>query len=273
MVHTFPETGVFLKAFGMRGRILPWVPLGITLGKERKALAQLLDSQQGDPGLLPPLPARTLFLARSMEGVAAFFDGLAKAHGKEVWVEKTPRHVFHARRIQRALPGAVCIHMIRRGEDVVASIVDRARRFPDRFPRQVDPSYGIHQWNRSMRATWRAFQGPGHGIVVLEDLVRDVQAMLRRLCEVLGLAFEPGMATTADPSAFTDPAEEWKPQVSEPVRPAESKFEALFDERERARIKARLDTVLYEGLRERASKAPGGFLFSGSTEPQSSRRR
>ncbi len=272
-VHTFPETGVFLKAYGMRSRVLPWTPLGITLGKERKALAQLLTTQRGAPGPLPSLPPRTLSLARAMEGVAVFFDGLAKAHGKKVWVEKTPRHVFHARRIRRAIPGSVCIHVIRQGEDVVASIADRARRYPDRFPRQLDPSYGIRQWNRSMGATWKAFREPGHAVVVFEDLVRDVEATVGSLCEALGLSYEPGMTVTADPSTFTDPAEEWKSQASEPVRLAESKFESLFDEVERGRIRARLDQGLYEGLRERASGEAGGILFSGSAEPGSGRRR
>ncbi len=266
-VHTFPETGVFLKAFGMRGRTLPWIPLGITLGRERRALARLLLSQQGALGPLPPLPSRTLSLRRSLEGLVRFFDDLAAAHGKEAWVEKTPRHVLHARRIRRAVPGSICLHMARRGEEVVASIVDRARRFPDRFPRQMDPSYGIRQWNRSMRSTVEAMGEPGHAVIVFEDLVRGVEPTLRRLCEILGLDYEPTVASPADPTAFTDPTEEWKAQVSEPVRPPESKFDVLFDVEARAQIAGRLKGGLYEALRERASGAAGGVILSGSAEP------
>ncbi|MBT8395681.1 MAG: sulfotransferase, partial [Gemmatimonadetes bacterium] len=146
-VHTFPETGLFLKAFGMRGWVLPWARLGLSLGKERGALARLLPSTGGATGPLPSLPPYHPRLSRSLEASADFLDGLAAANGKKAWVEKTPRHVFHARRIGRVVPGVSCVHIIRRGEDVVASIVDRAKRYPDRFPRQADPGYGIRQWN------------------------------------------------------------------------------------------------------------------------------
>jgi hypothetical protein len=265
-VHTFPETGVFLRAFGLRG-VLPWARLGITLGKERKALVELLSYQQGAPGQLPTLPPRTLSLSRSLENVGKFLDQMAAAHGKDIWVEKTPRHVFHARRIRRTLAGSGCIHIIRRGEDVVASMVDRARRFPDRFPRQLDPAYGVRQWNRSIRATWEAVRDPGHAVVVFEDLVRDVRSTMVRSCEILGLDFEDGMGAPSDPAGFTDASEEWKSQTAEPVRPATSKFEVVFDEEARARITGRLEASFYDSLRERAGKASGGVFFSGSAEP------
>jgi hypothetical protein len=57
-IFTFPETGVFLKALGMRGTLLPWARIGLTLGKERKALAKLLDrvAQELPPWAAPPPP-------------------------------------------------------------------------------------------------------------------------------------------------------------------------------------------------------------------------
>jgi len=266
-VHTFPETGVFLKAFGMRGTVLPWVPLGLTLGKERKALARLLDSQSasqsGASGELPQLPPRRCSLSRSLADVTAFLDALAEAYGKDTWVEKTPRHVFHARRIQRAVPGALCIHMVRKGEDVVASIVDRGKRFPERFPRQSDPSYGIRQWNQSMRATEVAMKEPGHAVVFYESLVAAVDPTLRTLCGIVGLDFEAGMLTPADRTSFTSVDEEWKSQVNAPVEMASSKFEKLFDEGTRARITERLERDVFQRFQEQALERPGGVLVSG----------
>ena len=261
--HTFPETGVFLKAFGMRGTVLPWARLGLTLGKERKALARLLSSQQAAQSQLPSLPPRRFSLSRSLPDVAAFLDDLARAHGKDVWVEKTPRHVFHARRIQRAVRGAIPIHVVRRGEDVVASIVDRGKKYPERFPRQSDPAYGVRQWNRSMRATEAAMKEQGHAVVIYESLVAAVEPTLRALCGIVGLDFEPGMLTPADRASFTNADEEWKSQVNAPVEAAFSKFEKLFDEVTRARINERLETDIFERMRAEASKMSGGVLFSG----------
>ncbi len=263
-VHTFPETGVFLKALGMRSTVLPWVRMGLTLGKERKALTRLLASQQGAPGRLPPLPSRRLLLSRSLADVADFLDGLASAHGKTAWVEKTPRHVFHARRIAKAVPGGICIHMVRRGEDVVASIVDRATRYPDRFPRQSDPAYGVRQWNRSMRATAAAMSDPGHLVVLYEKLVADVEETLRAVCSAVGLEFEAGMVVPANRSAFAGAEEEWKSAVDGPVRPSPSKFNEVLSEDSRDQIPRRLETGIYQALVEGASESPGGILVSGA---------
>jgi len=262
-IHTFPETGVFLKGLGMRGRALPWTLLGLTVGKERKALARLLTSQQQAPGPLPVVPRRRFSLSRSFSDIVTFFDELAEAHEKDVWVEKTPRHVLHARRIGRAIPGVLCFHMVRKGEDVVASIVDRAQRFPEQFPRQADPAYGIRQWNRSMRATQEALREPGHAVVFYESLVEGVEPTLRALCQIAGLEFEPALLRPADRSAFSTAQEEWKSQVNGLVEAAGSKFEKVFEEGTRDRITRGLETAVFGDLKERASEEPGGILFSG----------
>jgi len=263
-VHTFPETGLFLKTFGMRGTVLPWVHLGLTAGKERRALEKLLASQAGAPGPLPNLPARRFSLSRSMADTVAFLDGLAQAHGKDVWVEKTPRHVFHARRIRRTIPGALCIHMVRDGRDVVASIVDRGKKYPDRFPRQSDPSYAVRQWNRAIGATAAAFDEPGHAAVFYESLVADVEGTMKSLCGNIGLQFEADMLVPADRAAFTAADEEWKAQVNGPVEAAASKFKTLFNGAQRDWITRRLDLDAFQRIKEEATAASGGVLVSAS---------
>ena len=265
-IFTFPETGVFLKAFGMRGAVLPWVHLGLTLGKERKALEALPASLPGDPGKsrYPPLPRRRFFMTRSMNDVVAYFDALAAAHGKDIWLEKTPRHVFHALRIRQAIPDSLCIHMVRNGADVVASIVDRAKRYPDQFPRQGDPSYGIRQWNRSIQATTEALSGPGHAVVFYDELVSDTESTLRSLCQIIGIDFETGMDVPVDPSAFIQPDEGWKSQVTGPVRPAISKFHKLFDADTQAAILQALEMERFEKLKHKQGGSRGDVLFSGT---------
>lgn len=263
-IFTFPETGVFLRAFGMRGGLLPWVSLGLTAGKERKALGALATSLSGEPGevQLPPLPHGRLSLAGSISDVVAYFDGLAKAHGKDIWLEKTPRHVLHADRIRKSVPNSLCIHMVRNGSDVVASIVDRAERYPDRFPRQGDPSYGIRQWNRSLRATVEALKGPGHVVVFYDTLVSDTEATLQALCGVIGIDFQEGMSAPGDPTPFIHPEEGWKSQVTGAVRPASSKFDTLFDPETQAQILGRLEMEEFEKLNNARAGSPGGLIQS-----------
>jgi hypothetical protein len=198
-----------------------------------------------------------------MAEVVGFLDQLAVAHGKSAWVEKTPRHVLHASRIARVVPSVHCVHMVRAGEDVVASIVDRARRFPDRFPRQEKPAYGIRQWNDSLAATHAVLEEAGHRVVFYDELVADSESTLRALCRSLGLEFEEEMLLPADRRAFTTPDELWKAGVDGSVRRRDSKFGRLFDEGTQRRIRDQLRTDLYEELKERASDCPGGVIRSG----------
>lgn len=265
-IFTFPETGVFLRAFGMRGRLLPWAHLGLTLGKERKALSALADSFGRGAGnvQVPRLPPRRVSLAGSLSDVAAFFDALATAHGKDIWLEKTPRHVLHARRIQKALPNSLCIHMVRNGRDVVASIIDRAKKYPGRFPRQEDPTYAIRQWNQSLRATKEAMEEPGHLVVFYDTLVSETEATLKALCGIIGIDFQAAMTVPADPTSFIQSGEGWKSQVAGAVRPADSKFETHLDPKTRARVLDGLETEWLEALRNAGAESPGGVLFSGT---------
>lgn len=267
-IFTFPETGVFLRAFGMRGKVLPWVRLGLTVGKERKALGALADSYGPELGSvqLPPLPPRRASLAGSVSDVTDYFDALAAAHGRDIWLEKTPRHVLHAGRIRRAVPNSLCIHMVRNGADVVASIVDRAKRYPDRFPRQKDPTYGIRQWNQSLRATAEAVEEPGHVVVFYDALVSETEATLRALCGIVGIDFQEGMSVPGDPATFIQPEEGWKFQVTREVKPADPKFDTLFDRETQALVLGGLEVEGFGKLRKARPGTPGGLLFSGTGE-------
>jgi hypothetical protein len=150
--------------------------------------------------------------------------------------------------------------MLRRGEDVVASIVDRARRYPHRFPRQLKPAYGIRQWNHSLKCTAEALENPGHVAVFYRDLAKGTEETLRALSPMLGLPFEAGMLSPALRSRFAGEEEGWKSKVEGPVRMSESKFERVFDEESRSRIRGQLDTATFRELRKRADHRPGGVL-------------
>jgi len=261
-ILTFPETGVFLKALGMRGRVLPWAQVGLTVGKERKALKRILNQMGRTLGEVPPLPPRRLLLGPALLDVADFLDAVARGVGKEIWLEKTPRHVLHAARIRRMIPDSLFIHMIRDGRDVVASIVDRARRFPGKFPRQADPTYGIRQWNRSLRATELAMKEPGHVVVLYDSLSEHPEETLRALCVVIGIEFGERMLLSSPERDFVTAEEGWKASPSGPIRPSPSKFTQLFDETTQAEISVELEMDFFEEVTARLSDTPGKIWVS-----------
>lgn len=261
-IQTFPETGVFLRALGMRGTVLPWARLGLTIGKERKALLRLLDQLGLDPSAAPPLPPRRLLLRSSVGDIVKFLDALAQGVGKDLWLEKTPRHVLHASRIRRLVPGSVFLHILRDGRDVVASIVDRARKHPDQFHGQADPAYGIRQWNRSMEATRQAMGEEGHVVVRYETLAGYPEETLRALSDSLGIEFEEGMLAPADSRGFVLEEEAWKKPLDGPIRPALSKFESLFDEATKTRIDEGLELGFLEEVNQRLTRSSARIWVS-----------
>ena len=62
------------------------------------------------------------------DALRAFYEAYAERVGKPRWGEKTPIYVKSMRRIERALPEARFVHVIRDGRDVALSIRDRARQ-------------------------------------------------------------------------------------------------------------------------------------------------
>jgi len=181
-LHRFPRTHLFLRSFGMRGRRLPWAWMGITLGKERRILEQLAERSTGSEQA-PALPPRSLLLRRSLDGLLATFDRLALAAGCRSWLDTTPRHLLHARLIERMVPRARIVHVVRDGRDVVAAQCSGGRRHK---PRAV-----VAEWNRALTCHAHCLQRPGHVFVLCEDLLADPVGETSRLLHHCGLQADP----------------------------------------------------------------------------------
>lgn len=259
-VHAFPDSGLFLTAFGARGRRLPLAWLGFTPGGEKQALEHVIDVSCRDGGVeAPPLPPRTLRLRPSVLSSVATLDRLALAHGRRTWIERTPRHFLHARAIERLVPRARIIHVIRDGRDVVASVCDRARRHPRYYGRQRNPRHGIREWNRAIDAHARCLDRPGHVFVLYEDLVTDPQRELRRIALECGLDYQDAAAegNAAGVTASSG--------LAVPVHSARSKFRGLFGAGERRRIERALHLDRYGALAERLKQRSSYIALA--TEP------
>jgi len=243
-VHTFPETGVFLKAMGMR-QAMPWAWLDWTSGKEISALRRLL-RHEAVPLALPA--ARPRHLRQASAIIVKTLDDLAERAGASTWLEKTPRHFVHASAITKWVPRATVVHIVRDGRDVVASIVDRARRFPDRFPRQDNPVYAVRYWNRAIRAQRACLHLPGHVFSHYEDLLTTPAEETARLCRMMGLVYDDSMLSAQAAPNFVRSAEAWKAGTFAPIRRPAGKFWQMFDAPAQRRITNSLDWETYSAL-------------------------
>ena len=124
------------------------------------------------------------------EAVRAFFDAYAERQGKPRWGDKTPAYMLSVQRIGRALPEARFIHLIRDGRDVALS--QSARALNEQPPVAEQAARWVKRIGKS-REQAAALVGARYVEARYEDLVRDPEPTLRRICEFIDLDFDPGM--------------------------------------------------------------------------------
>jgi hypothetical protein len=136
---------------------------------------------------------------RSMpRDIAAIFDRIfqdfAARQGKTRWCEKSPQHVQQLPLLREVFPSAKFIHVIRDGRASAASLHRRWRR---------SPYLSVYRWKNVVRAGRLEGQRmPGQYLEVqYEQLTRDPEAWMRRICEFLGLDFEPAVLESRMPQS------------------------------------------------------------------------
>lgn len=118
------------------------------------------------------------------EGLRAFYEAYAARVGKPRWGEKTPNYVGKMQQIQRALPEARFIHVIRDGRDVALSVLDRTVR-------DLTAADVAKRWKRKIQKARDAGPKLRHYTEVrYEDLILDTEPSLRRICEFIELEWD-----------------------------------------------------------------------------------
>ena len=153
------------------------------------------------------------FLSEREASVQAMLEALtvpyARSRGAVRWVEKTPNHILNLGTLRALWPDAAIIRIVRDPRDVGLS----TRKLPT-FSDEILPNIYIWQrWNA--QAEPFLARDPLSMTVRYEDLVDDPERHLRRVCDLIGAAFDPAMIAFAGAAADVSSANEtWKTQVS-----------------------------------------------------------
>lgn len=247
-IFSLPETDFFGRLLGNR----VWTLLGaagLVRGKAaRRALTHLGRVTERPIGMpdRKPLMSTAEHVARFVESM----DHLAGEQGCSAWIEKTPKHFRYIPQIASYIPDAQFLHVVREGRAVVASIRDRAQKYPEAFGHQKDPRYAIRLWNAAVRrAADRCAQATDQ-VIFYEDFCEDPGRVLRRLCAAWGLTYDARMLSNKGTvESIARPEEGWKSDVARSIKPATSKFEEVFSESEKAFVEKHLDWAAFKRLR------------------------
>jgi Sulfotransferase family len=122
------------------------------------------------------------------EGVRVFYRLYAARFGKARWGDKTPAYCLHMDRIERLLPEARFVHIIRDGRDVALSV--RGLWFSP-GDRVEDAALRWRDWILTARRLGKRRRH--YTEVRYEELIADAPSVLRKVCDFVGLEYDARM--------------------------------------------------------------------------------
>ena len=245
-VCSFPETHFFPNAVGRGWRRY----LGVASPNARRRLLEFLE-EIGREDLKWLVPRHGFLLKDYVNAFVKILDVLTEQGSKKIWVEKTPRHLHYIALIEKYIPDAKFIHIVRNGKDVVASLYEVTHKHPEIWggPRSIEQC--INRWINDVRISLRHLHRPNHILVQYENLVEAPRSILEKLCAFIGIPFDEVMLREYGSAArrVISKNEVWKAGVDRPIKKTNSKkFFEIFDEQQRQYICDRLSAAGMEDL-------------------------
>ena len=129
--------------------------------------------------------------------IATVYAVYAEERGKPRWGDKTPMYMQNLRLLERLFPDALFVHLIRDGRDAALSFLSMPQGLmTETWMQPRDPAAFASQWRAEVKAARRLGRRVGderYLEVRYEDLVGDVESVLRRISAFARLSYEPAM--------------------------------------------------------------------------------
>jgi len=130
------------------------------------------------------------------EAIAAIFETYAERQGKPRWGDKTPLYMQQLPLLERIVPTAFWVHLVRDGRDAALSFLELPEGFSGKTWAQPHTvAQFAARWRTEILAARRLGRHTGSRYLELryEDLVAEPERELRRVCEHASLRWEPAM--------------------------------------------------------------------------------
>ena len=176
-LYSFPETH-FFSATIPRDR---WKRIFALFGEKKHHYVQKYLDRVGAAYLSGRLPKFTASHRRWARGLMTILDELTLEKNYEKWIEKTPMHLYYLDLIASIEPKAQFVHIIRNGEDVVASLYEVSHKKPEYFGGSRTIQQCISRWKHDISISHKYIRNPHHHILSYEQLVASPETILQLL--------------------------------------------------------------------------------------------
>jgi hypothetical protein len=240
-IKSFPETHFFRKAYPPNKikRFFTWPALNV------RGLLKKFVREVGRDDLLN-IAYIGLFDRNYHQTFINALDRLTLCAGKDIWVEKTPLHLHYIKEIQKLIPKAKFIHIVRTGTDVVASLYKATNENPEKWAGKrgfhgftIDQC--IKRWNNDVLITSKWKDVANHLVVKYEKLIDSPSIIIKDICSFLEIEYSPLMKRPEQSfNQIVNPDEVWKKNNIKAINKPESTFDTIFTENQRKYIRERL---------------------------------
>lgn len=235
-VFSLPESHFFQRSFGKKKAFL-------FRGFYASYALQSWLRKVGMEEYVSRVPRLSPFRDSVVKAFVSIMDDVASRRGASCWIEKTPRHIFFIDKIEKYVPNAHFIHIIRDGRTVVASLCDAKRRFPEAKVWQMPLEEFVRLWNQAILKSAECVAKKNHFFVSYEALTTDPKRELKAICEFLELEFEETILESYRKTAsqIVLPKWHWVKGVANPVKPADfKKYYSVLNKEEREYVEKHL---------------------------------
>ncbi|MBO6524550.1 MAG: sulfotransferase [Balneolaceae bacterium] len=249
-IISFPETHLFSKTISINSLVRFFTIYGEKhIDTLREICKDLGVSDNSVSNIKTPVFSTKGWIAVLLDQLDAIANHFSPKELPGYLLEKTPRHLHFINEIQSVAPEAQFIHIIRKGEDVVASLHQATSNSPEHWEGSRSLKKSVFWWNRSIRISSGYIGKRNQHFVLYQDLIDHPEKTVSTLLEKLNFSYSDDLFDSFNETAesLINKEETWKAKNYSSELSTSQKFEQLTSD-EQNYVKRSLISFDYSGI-------------------------
>jgi hypothetical protein len=264
-ITTFPETHFYYYLKPSK----PWLyKLGVASILARPRFETFLQEIHRED-LIKFFPPYFFTIKHISDIFVKTLDYLTLEEEKTIWLDKTPSNLYFIDMIEKYVSEPHFIHIIRNGEDVVASLYEIFTKYPELWGKDLiqNPKYlkylwnkfkylwkkpdtgfddkkilnkCINTWKKSIKTSKLYFGNKNHHFISYEQIKNNPEIHLRLIYDFIGVSYEEESSGKVPLHNIILDKEPWKKNY-DPT--GQKKFDTFFDKEKKDYITEKISQV------------------------------